>query len=283
MPGVGIISSIDFQNTTQQAAFLVGANQPTNFYYRVIDKLGFTRNQIGQAISALVSDPKVTLIVTVGGLVTCHETILNNSKTPFISLIGYLPPAPFPQPSNASLFRGCVTLDTIAQNSARITWIGNAPWSIAPANIGLLYDPNTAMATQEAANWQSLGGGSAIAATNGAGNPESFSADFDALKKAGVAAVVISAAPAHYKHREQLIAAANASGFDICYPLKGYANIGGINLPVHNKAVTIGPDLDSSNPSAPGAYWQLGNMAQIILAGGSGTMIVTAGTSTVAL
>src|SRR5215472_18334812 len=231
MAGVGIVSSIDFQSTTQQTAFVAGANQAANFYYNIYDKLGFNRKRIAQAVTSLVNDARVTLIVTVGGLVTCAETVMNNSTKKFISLIGFLPTAPFPQPSNASWFAGCVTLDTIAQNTTRLNWIANPPWSIAPLNIGLLYDPNTAMATQEAAAWQAAGGGVAVPSDSGVANADNYSADFDVLKKSSMGAVVISAAPNHHKHREQLISAANASGLNICYPLKGYANTGGSNQP----------------------------------------------------
>ena len=108
---------------------------------------------------------------------------------------------------------------------------------------------------------------------NGVGNPENYAVDFANFQ--GVQAVVISAAPRHHSFKEQLISAANASGFHICYPLQGYANTGGINKPVHNKSVAIGPELDASN--ANGAYFLLGQMTSTVLAGGNPAQpIVTA-------
>jgi hypothetical protein len=75
-----------------------------------------------------------------------------------------------------------------------------------------------------------------------------------------------SAAPQHHSYKEQLIAAANGSGFHICYPLQGYANKGGINQPAHNKSAVI-PELDA--PNANGAYFLLGQMASTVLGGGN--------------
>ena len=274
MAGIGIVSSIDFQNTAQGAAFMAGAAQPANFIYKIKDKLGFNRKRIAEAINAFVADQSITLIVTVGGLITCHETIINNNSKFFISLVGFLPPAPFPQPAvSPAIFRGCVTLDTVVQNTSRLSWIAGAPWNIAAANVGLLYDANTAMAQQEIAAWTAAQAGLAVPADNGVANPSNYSQDFQKFKDAGMQAVVISAAPSHHRNREQLIYAANASGLDICYPLKGYAS--GAVKPVHNKAVTIGPDLDASDNT--GAYWLLGDMAHTIVGNANpSTLIVSA-------
>jgi hypothetical protein len=106
-------------------------------------------------------------------------------------------------------------------------------------------------------------------------NPDNYSDDFDKLKTAGMQSVVISAAPLHGKHKEGLISAANASGLNICYPLRGYQNTGGTNKPVTGKAVAIGPDLNVNN--ANGAYFLLGQMAWTVFNGGNpGAPIVPA-------
>jgi hypothetical protein len=265
MAGIGIVSSVGFQNTAQQTAFQAGLNnQAVN--YNIKDRLGFDRQPLAAAINALINDTNVTVIATVGGLVSCAEAILNNSSKPFISLIGLLPDLPFPQPISG-MFKGCVTLDTIGQDAARIRWIQGSPWTITPATaIGLLYDPHTPMAAREIAAWTAAGGGQQVPSQNGIADPGNYSADFDNFG-AGIEAVVISAAPRHHSYKEQLIAAANCSGFHICYPLQGYANKGGINQPIPGKSVTIGPELDALDAS--GAYFLLGQMASTVLAGGN--------------
>jgi hypothetical protein len=259
-PKIGLVSSIDFQSTKVQAAFQAGLGTISGLTYAYKDKVGSNRTKIADAISKLNGDQNVTLIVTVGGLIVCNEAIVNSTKQ-FISLAGWLPNSPFSQPANNSLFRGCVTLDspTGTNNTNRINYI-HTTWDVPITNIVLLYDPDTAMATQEIANW---GGGTPVPLDNS--NPDSFSDVFGNLP-ATVQAVVISAAPAHHKHREQLISAANKWGGYVCYPLLSYANAGGNNQPTSGKALTYGPDLEGNNSNNnPGAYYQLGQMAATIL------------------
>jgi hypothetical protein len=276
MPNIGVVSSVDFQNTAHQTAFQAGvANAAT---YTVKDKLGFNRNKIAAALVALSSNGNVNCIVTVGGLVTCHEALLNVSGKNFISLVGFLPGAPFPQPSSGSSFKGCVTLNTIGLYTTRINWITNAPWATAVANIGLLYDQNTPMAAREVAAFKAAGAtGLTLNARNGLNNPDSYSDDFDQLNAAAMQSVVISAAPLFGRHKEELISAANASGLRICYPTQGYQNTGGNNKPISGRAVAIGPDLNANN----GAYFLLGQMAWTVFNGGNPAQpIVTAPSQT---
>jgi hypothetical protein len=308
MAKIGIVSSIDFQNTAQQTAFAAGVTNaagggatPT---YVPKDRLGFDRKRIAAAIATLASDATVSCIVTVGGLIACDEAIVNSGAKSFISLIGWLPPAPFPQPSAAlpggaiSSFKGCVTLNTSGLTQARVSWITAAPWATAVANIGLLYDKTTPMATQEINAFQTalglaqLGANQVVDASNGRANPSQYNADFGNFAKT-IASVIISAAPLHHQNREQLISAANASGLNICYPLQSYQNTGGTNQPVHSQAVAIGPDLDATpaNPlGAPingnGAYYLLGQMAWTVdnaPTAALGTPVVTAPTLTTAI
>jgi hypothetical protein len=276
MPNIGVVSSINFKNTLHQIQFNAGVASlaagvvPT---YQIKDKLGFgNRMRIAAAINALATNTAspVDCIVTTGGLFCCHEALLNVGTKPFISLIGYPPSAPFPQPGGiASPFRGCVTLDSsaLALVTARVDWIlSPAPrhFHTVPAHIGLLYDPNTAMATQEIKAFQAelgialLPTGQVVDAKNGLADPDQFSADFNAFDNT-IESVIISAAPRFGKYKEQLIAAANESGLNICYPLQGYQNGGGTNKPVAGKTVFIGPDINAIDNT--GAYFLLGQMA----------------------
>jgi hypothetical protein len=262
-PKIGLVSSIDFQSTKAQAAFQAGVGSVSGLTYNYRDKVGFNRTRLAEAINKVVSDPAVTLVVTVGGLAVCNEAIVNTTKS-FISLIGWLPSTPFPQPANSTLFRGCVTLDSPTNNQTRINYI-HTTWGVPIPNITLLYDPDTAMAIQEVANW-----GGATPVPLDSSNPSSFSSVFDNLPNT-VQAVVISAAPAHHKHREQLISAANKWGGYVCYPLLSYANTGGNNQPTSGKAVTIGPDLDGNTA---GAYFLLGQMAGTIIGGQNPSSVI---------
>ena len=113
-----------------------------------------------------------------------------------------------------------------------------------------------------------MGGGLTFASS---ANPNNYQDEF-VNDLQNVQAVVISASPAHHRHREQLISAANFCQKYICYPLASYANTGGNNKPASGRSVIIGPDLDGNN--ANGAYYQLGQMAATVLAAGNPAQLV---------
>ncbi|MBV9627549.1 MAG: hypothetical protein JO230_05560 [Xanthobacteraceae bacterium] len=246
--GIGIVSSIPYNGTNLQTKFIEGLNMPllTPQYQ---DKLGYNSKKLADAVQDFDSDATVGLIVTFGGIVAWIAAMLNASKTPFISLIGGMP-GNFPPPPSGT-FVGCVNLQSFAQDQNRITHLGTK--GFAPAQICLLYNPNSSMAAAETTNW---GGAPPVSADNGVSDPTKFAADFSNIAEP---AVVISADPYFQHHRNELIKAANASNKYITYPLQVYANNSGTQ-PTRGKTTLQGPDLDAS-------YKLVGQMASTFLAG----------------
>jgi hypothetical protein len=262
MPGIGIMSSIDY-SAKMQKAFEDGIKTIINplpyIHNPPLDKLGYKAANLAAALATLLGDGQVTLIVTFGGLIACGAAKGNNQKS-VISLIGgtlpnYTPPS--------GMFVGCCNLQSFTQDGPRITWLVNNGHAAAAANVGLLYNPQSVMANDETQSWT---GGTTVAANNGVANPANFGLDF-AQFPANIQAVVISADPYFNRHRNDLILAANNSTKYICYPLLSYRNLNGVNHPTHNNAVVIGPDLHEDN--AQSAYWQMGVMAATVLNGGN--------------
>jgi hypothetical protein len=243
MPGIGILSSIDY-NTDMQTAFgagyvTVGA-LPNTF---VADKAGYQSAKLRTALHTLLNNPQVTLISLVGGRPSINPPL------------GY--------------FAGCCDLESYTGDAARVAVLtnpangGHFPGGSAfqAADIGLLYDSQSAMAQDELATWGTLNTGAAVDATNGVANPSNFGLDFNQFPQ-NIQAVVVSADPYFHRYRNQLIAAANASNKYICYPLLSYRNHSGTR-PAAGLACIVGPDLVGN--VAAGAYYQMGVMAANII------------------
>jgi hypothetical protein len=143
-------------------------------------------------------------------------------------------------------------LHTYTDNNARISYLRK---KFAPSDICLLYNPNSVMSAAEVANWT---GGTSVAANNGLSDPAKFNLDFASISQP---AIIMSADPYFHHNREPLIAAANASGKYICYPLNSYRNVGGKNKPSKGYASIWGPDIHGS----AGGYYLLGGIANSYL------------------
>jgi hypothetical protein len=264
MPGIGILSSIDY-NTDMQTAFgagyvTVGA-LPNTF---VADKAGYQSAKLRTALHTLLNNPQVTLIVTFGGLIAYNVAQAYSTMT-FISLVGGRPSINPP----LGYFAGCCDLESYTGDAARVAVLtnpangGHFPGGSAfqAADIGLLYDSQSAMAQDELATWGTLNTGAAVDATNGVANPSNFGLDFNQFPQ-NIQAVVVSADPYFHRYRNQLVAAANASNKYICYPLLSYRNHSGTR-PAAGLACIVGPDLVGN--VAAGAYYQMGVMAANII------------------
>jgi hypothetical protein len=253
--GIGIVSSVgyDAKMTTAFNAGL-GALNPTQ---TVLDKLKFKTKKIKAAIQQLNADTTIGLIVTFGGNFTWNVASQYATK-PFISLIGGLLPNNPTPPSGQ--FAGAVSLESWDTDAARITDLVQVKPKVNESDIWLLYDPRASMTPTELANWT---GGGEMPATNGISDPTKFSLDFANIPNTAKA-VVISAAPYFLQQREDLIKAANATNFYICYPLVRYRNAGGTNQPTPDRATLFGPDLCEG---AGSAYELMGAMANTILSG----------------
>ena len=253
--GIGIVSSIgyDAKMTTAFNAGL-GALNPTQ---TVLDKLKFKTQKIQAAIQQLNADTSIGLIVTFGGNFTWNVASQYATK-PFISLVGGLLPNN-PQPPSGQ-FMGAVSLESWDTDAARIADLVQVKPRVNESEIWLLYDPRASMTPTELDNWT---GGGAMPATNGITDPTKFSLDFANIPNTAKA-VVISAAPYFLQQREDLIKAANATNFYICYPLVRYRNAGGTTQPKPNQTTLFGPDLCEG---ATNAYELMGAMANTILSG----------------
>jgi hypothetical protein len=253
--GIGIVSSIGY-DAKMTTAFNAGLS-PLNPTQTVLDKLKFKTQNIQTAIQQLNADTTIGLIVTFGGNFTCN--VANQYATkPFISLVGGLLPNS-PQPPSGQ-FTGAVSLESWGTDAARIADLVQVKPKANASDIWLLYDPRASMTPTELGNWT---GGGAMPATNGIKDPTTFGLDFANIPNTAKA-VVISAAPYFLQQREDLIKAANATNFYICYPLVRYRNTGGTNQPTPDKATLYGPDLCEG---ATSAYELMGIMANAILSG----------------
>jgi hypothetical protein len=255
--GIGIVSSIGY-DAKMTAAFNAGLS-PLNPTQTVLDKLKFKTQNIQLAIQQLNADTSIGLIVTFGGNFTSNVAKQYATK-PFISLVGGLLPNTPPPPTGQ--FAGAVSLESWGTDAARIVDLVQVKPKVNESDIWLLYDPRASMTPTELDNWPAAAGGS-MPATNGIYAPTTFGLDFANIPTTAKA-VVISAAPYFLQQREDLIKAANASGFYICYPLLRYRNTGGTNQPTPDKATLYGPDLCEG---ATSAYELMGLMANAILSG----------------
>jgi hypothetical protein len=238
-----------------------------------LDKLKFKTQNIQLAIQQLNADTSIGLIVTFGGNFTWNVAMQYATK-PFISLVGGLLPNS-PQPPSGQ-FTGAVSLESWGTDAARIADLVQVKPKVNASDIWLLYDPRASMTPTELDNWT---GGGAMPATNGIKDLPNFGLDFANIPNTAKA-VVISAAPYFLQQREDLIKAANASGFYICYPLVRFRNTGGTNQPTPDKATLYGPDLCDSGTSA---YELMGVMAKAILSGQAPNALMDASQKTIYL
>ena len=131
--------------------------------------LGYDPAKLGNQVKKLIADG-VGLIVTFGGLVAfkAANDPQYNQSTPFLSLIGGTPNlngANFPIPPTGN-FYGAVSLESYTGNPDRIAHLGTKGYQ--PADICLLYNPNSVMTDAEKAAW--TGGTMVPAAGDGMGD-----------------------------------------------------------------------------------------------------------------
>ena len=256
---IGVISSIKCEASFKKAFEnalnnnLTGGATITPTYKCT---LGYDEAPLGNAVKQFVR-AGVGLIVTFGGVVAFNAAnkVAYNSATPFLSLVGGTPDqngAQFPNPGTGQFYGG-VSLESYAGNADRIAHLYDKGYQ--PADICLLYNPNSVMAGAEIAAW--TGGTTTPAAGDGAGNNDSsnYPAVFAAIREP---AIVVSADPYFHHSRDDLIAAANGSGKYVCYPLYNYRNKRGTNQPNHGHATLYGPKLEE-------AMSALGEMAAAVL------------------
>jgi hypothetical protein len=231
---IGVASTIQM-GPKLKAAFKAGLNNP-NANIKYTPGISYGKNKLQKAIESY--NNKVDWIVTAGGLVA-YDAAEKHAKKPFLSLVGAAPTTP------GSRCYGGVSLESYKSNPDRIKQLGKSGFKDL-SKIGLFQNPNSAMQADEADEWTGVKSNivSCSVDKNGEVNPSTYAADFDKFPD-DVDAIVISADPFFQDTKDDLIAAANASGKYICYPLQTYENLSG-NKPSSKKAVLYGPSLEAS-------------------------------------
>ena len=247
---VNVVSSIGIGQafkTHFEAKLNAAGAHITPTYYPHLDYGSGLANQIRQFNNGL--------LVTLGGLVSFVASVAS-AQVKFISLIGGTPQINgnrFPTPSNGSTFWGAVSLESYAGNAQRIRYLGRAPHNYQTSQISLLYNPNSFMANVEVQNWPNSNVQPGGVDPNGNNSAQYYAAAFQNI---ATQAVVISADPYFQHTKDDLVAAANASGQYICYPLYNYQNS---NPPPEPHGATLyGPKLEDAIDS-------LGTMARDVL------------------
>jgi hypothetical protein len=260
MKKVRVISPITITQAMLDA-FTDGMNISSDLKHS--DKHGYKRGDNSKLKQAIKDNNSADLIATAGGL-AAYDAARSDAVTNFVSVIGAITP-PF---SNS--FKGCVSLESYASNTARIALLHN-DFGFQIKEIGLFYNPNSYM-DKELDNWISLVGNKNQAFPGGNDNlGGTYNADFGNIPVTGsnaIKALVISADPFFQDTKDDLIAAANtwvagAGGRYVCYPTQDYSNRTGTHKPTPQKATLFGPDLAT-------AYSLLGQLAAVVLSGGSG-------------
>jgi len=263
--GIGVLSSIPFQNKPIQTAFLNGLATP-GIYINVQDGngagLGYDTNALTTGLTTLNLDPNVGLIVAVGGSIT-HNAAMNDvggALMPFISIVGGKF-GNFPNPGNGH-FCGSICLQSVSHHALRIAKI-KALFNIATNDeICLLYNTNAAMHSNEVLLLKNSVPVTVDENTVNAGNvyAQAFNS-ISQIQNPTIKAVIVSADPWFTQTASNLVTAANnwitqlPAQRAVCYCLQEYQQYN----PTPGKRLKYGPLLQD-------VYKALGQMAKAVLA-----------------
>jgi hypothetical protein len=264
---VGLLSSINVPDNLM-AAFLGGFGSNSNAKKA---GLGYNPTDIQTAKRYLKQIERCNVLACVGGNVV-YNAIKGATDNPnFVALFGAMPDL---NPVNLGNCLGGVALASWQSNKARVDYL-TAKLNCQPNEIGLYYNQNSAMSSDEVTNWDIISPKQAgvSSAKNFSGglvgpprtnNAAQFAVDF---APAGtffpnrVRAVVISADPFFQENKTSLVDAINAwvtagaGNRYVCYPLQDYKNAN--NLPTSTRSTLYGPDLEL-------AYGTLGFLARSV-------------------
>lgn len=265
LQGIGVLSSIPFQNKPIQTAFLNGLATP-GIYINVQDGngagLGYGTNALTTGLTTLNLDPNVGLIVAVGGSIT-HNAAMNDvggALMPFISIVGGKF-GNFPNPGNGH-FCGSISLQSVSHHALRIAKI-KALFNIAKNDeICLLYNTNAAMHSNEVLLLKNSVPVSVDENTVNANNiyTQAFNS-ISQIQNPTIKAVIVSADPWFTQTASNLVTAANnwigqlPAQRAVCYCLQEYQQYN----PTPGKRLKYGPLLQD-------VYKALGQMAKAVLA-----------------
>lgn len=266
---IGVVSSIALPNALENA-FRNGVNNAA-IDVKIRDNCSYKKNNLQKLENEIRHFSNTAdVIATAGGLVA-YKAALSAATKPFVSLAAELPPDP------TGNFKGGVSLESYQSNKDRIDILTSLSFGLA--NIGLFYNPNSAMNPNELSNWNGLVGTQdqvfpGGVDSSGDNDATAYATDFGPTKiPATIRALVISGDPFFQDTKAKLIPAANAwiaaaspdSPRYICYPSLAYQNAGGTG-PTAGRATLYGPDL-------PTAYSLLGQIAATVLSGAAASVI----------
>jgi hypothetical protein len=264
---IGVVSSISLDGTILDDSFRSGVNNYADV--KIKDKCNYKKNHIEKLEQEIKTFNRTAdLIATAGGLVAYNAAISAPAEKRFVSLAADLP-------DPTGLFMGGVSLESYQSNKKRIEILKSLSFGFDSPNIGLVYNPNSAMNEDEIKDWEFQIGASGQAFSGGVNNngdndENAYATDFGATKiPVAIRALVISADPFFQDTKQKLIAAVNAwiaaapDGITryVCYPSLAYENNGG-TAPTKDRATLYGPDL-------PTAYSLLGHIAVTVLKTGA--------------
>jgi hypothetical protein len=261
---IAVISTIKFNSTSLKKAFEAGLKGAT---HKVVEKVGFVRNDMDQAVLGLDDLQKYDLIVTVGGLalaIAALNILKSAGDVPFISLVGGKVADTFPGKITKN-FWGGVLLNTFGHNDDRVfhlTGDDNMGMHKFPASdICLLVNPHSGCYAEETANWPPQCG-----KIYEAGTKDEIKSKLMDFKSSGSLAIIISADPFFQDNMDTLIPAANETDKHVCYPLQDYAMNGSQKL-LAKKHTLHGPSLVA-------AYTLLGEKAGKVMSD-EGARVIT--------
>jgi hypothetical protein len=251
---VGLLSTIPI-SPAQFAGFANGFGSPSSSIPKA-DNLTYAPGAIRQGKNTLKNFPhNCNVLAVTGGLAAYTAIFAETDNPPFVCLVGQVPD--LHTLGNCS---GGISTDGWRSNKAKRDYLIAKGYNAN--DIGLYYNPNSGVATDEVADWKTFNPPTTVKAFSGAGgdsttptNDDSkFAVDFAGGLFAGLTAIVVSADPFFQASMEKLISAANSWNGYVCYPLQDYKNLNGTQ-PKANKATLHGPDLTV-------AYTVLGALAQ---------------------
>jgi len=262
--GVGIISQIPFTGRLVDN-FDRGLGHLQ--WDRVVsDNLGYDADRLAAELAKLNANPKVGLIVTVGGCTTAVAALNYSAKLtkPFISLIGDKIPE-FPGTITAKFWGGINLEANVGFNAKRFTAL-TTDHGFLPAQVSLLCNPNGATTKYEKADW--------VDATHPPRGPiyeaktlAEIQAAFAAFRQNNALSAMIISSDAFFQdNRGAIIDEHNKSPIKfVCYPVQRYAQDTGRQLP-HLKSRRHGPKLAT-------AYHHLGEMAADVINSGTASTL----------
>lgn len=204
----------------------------------------------------LKNNKHCNVIATVGGSVVFEAINQQNNNPVFVSLFGVLPTST--QAADTGNCCGGIAVGGWRSNQARINYL-RTKLGCAANEIGLYYNPNSAMSVDEVGDWDRINpppgtepssairfsGANTTTKTNDAAR---FHQDLNVTANyipARVRAIIVSADPFFQANKNTLVAELNTwatpANRYVCYPLQDYSS----GNPTSTKASLYGPNLQS--------------------------------------